>query len=225
LVKIKKIHCNTCGLDTNHELITTHERKHFEEDYRDGEKYLAWYEEWKYGFWVCRGCDTASLEEKYHCSGMYDQNGDDIYDVSYQPTRKNLNRVPKKFQHIDSKLNSVYLEIIQAYQQGLGVATAMSIRALLEGICVNEGIDDSTAWKFEVKIEKLQTVSSIPESITDGLKNLKFIGDDAAHRLISPDKYTLSLAIDLLEALLTHLYEAKFELHKKAEIIKRTHKH
>jgi hypothetical protein len=46
--------------------------------------------------------------------------------------------------------------------------------------------------------------------------NLKFIGDDAAHRLMPPSKSQLRLSIDLLEALLTHLYEAKYDLEKKA---------
>jgi hypothetical protein len=96
----------------------------------------------------------------------------------------------------------------------------MSIRALLEGICVHEGITDEVVWKFEAKIDRLHTDNKIPESITEGLKSLKFIGDDAAHRLTSPSKHMLSVAIDLLEALLTHLYEAKFELHNKAELIK-----
>ncbi|WP_406734147.1 DUF4145 domain-containing protein [Vibrio scophthalmi] len=217
---INKIHCNTCGLQTNHKLISSHNRSFYEEDDHEGNTYITDFDEWKYNFWVCLGCDTGLLEVKHTCMGMQSYEGDKIYDVSYFPSRKNISRLPKHFRHIDSKLNSVYNEIIQCFQLGLGVATAMSIRALLEGICIHEGITDQVAWKFEVKIDKLHTISGIPESITDGLKNLKFIGDDAAHRLVSPNRQVLSLAIDLLEALLTHVYEAKFELHNKAELIK-----
>ncbi len=220
MINKKKIHCNTCGLDTNHQLLSSHSRSYHEEEVHQGASYLTYFEEWEYSFWACMGCDTALLEEKQTCMGMETQDGKKIYDVTYSPTRKNVDRPAKRFRHIDSKLNSVYNEIIQSFQSGLGVATAMSIRALLEGICVHEGITDEVVWKFEAKIDRLHTDNKIPESITEGLKSLKFIGDDAAHRLTSPSKHMLSVAIDLLEALLTHLYEAKFELHNKAELIK-----
>jgi hypothetical protein len=51
---------------------------------------------------------------------------------------------------------------------------------------------------------------------------LKFIGDDAAHRLNATDKHTLSRSIDLLESLLTHLYESRIDLERKAEIVSAT---
>ncbi|WP_146145656.1 DUF4145 domain-containing protein [Photobacterium damselae] len=168
----------------------------------------------------CSGCDTACLEERYTHSGMYDANNDKIYGSIFSPER-NLNiRKPKRFLHINAKLNSVYNDIIKAFQVSLGIPTAMSIRSLLEAVCIDQGISDQQVWKFDKKIEKLQEVAGIPESIIEGLKSIKFIGDDAAHRLISPDKATLAFALDLLEALLVHLYEAKFELHLKAEQMK-----
>nr|WP_268991198.1 DUF4145 domain-containing protein [Vibrio cholerae] len=151
---------------------------------------------------------------------MTDENGDKIYGSTFYPERGWNQRKPKDFLHIKPEINSVYKEVVKAFQVGLGVPTAMSIRSLLEAICIDQGITDKVAWKFEVKIEKLQEVAGIPSSITDGLKSLKFIGDDAAHRLVSPGKPILSSALDLIEALLTHLYEAKFDLHVKAENMK-----
>ena len=220
--EIKKIHCNTCNLETNHELISNHDRDYVEFEEINGEKAIGWYEKTKYGFWVCRGCDTASLEEKWHCHGMYDQNGDEIHSYAYFPERRNTSiRDPKKFLHIEKKLDSTYQEIIKAYNQSLDIVSAMGVRALLEGICVEEGIEDKQAYTLKGKIEKLQTASHIPESIIGGLMNLKIIGDDAAHRLISTDRYSIMLAIDLLEALLTHLYEAKFDLQHRAELVKK----
>ncbi|WP_425593412.1 hypothetical protein [Alteromonas stellipolaris] len=72
-------------------------------------------------------------------------------------------------------------------------------------------------------MEKLKDSPNIPDSISDGLNGLKFIGDDAAHRLNATDKHTLSLLIDLLESLLTHLYEARIDLERKAEVVRETH--
>ncbi|ELV8614333.1 DUF4145 domain-containing protein [Vibrio vulnificus] len=220
MTNIRKIHCNYCGVDTNHELKASHSKHDYEEEHINGQSYLRYYEESEFNFWVCRGCDTACIEDSYTCSGMTDENGDKIYGSTFYPERAWNQRKPKNFLHIKPEINSVYKEVVKAFQVGLGVPTAMSIRSLLEAICIDQGITDEVAWKFEVKIEKLQEVAGIPSSITDGLKSLKFIGDDAAHRLVSPGKTILSSALDLIEALLTHLYEAKFDLHVKAENIK-----
>jgi len=219
VAETEKIHCNTCKHETNHELLATHDN-----DYHEAEgAALIYYEKTRYGFWVCKGCDTASLEEKFNCSGMHDEDGD-VYSYKYFPERKNKSlRVAKEFAHINSKLNSVYLEIIKAHEHGLGVISAIGVRALLEGICIEEGIIDSVAYNLTSKITKLKEQNNIPESIIEGLNSLKFIGDNAAHRLDSSNNHTITLAIDLLEALLVHLYEAKFDLQRKAELVKNAH--
>lgn len=219
-----KIYCNTCKGETNHDVKSTHDQSYHEEFEDHGQRFLGYYEETEFRFLVCRGCDSATLQEKWTCSGMHDHNGDDVYSYNYHPKRKNLGeREAKKFHHVDKKLNDSYKEIITAFQQGLGIVTAMGVRALLEGICVIEGIDDNVAWGLAKKIEKLKGAPNIPDSIIDGLNGLKFIGDDAAHRLNATDKYTLSLSIDLLESLLTHLYEARIDLERKAAIVRETH--
>jgi len=214
---IKKLHCNTCKHDTNHKFLSESIREYAEfADYE--EHHLIFHEKFHYKFWACMGCDTALIQEIYSHSGMTDYEGNNIYEYTYYPERTNTSkRKAKKFLHIDENLKSTYNEIIKANNLNLEIVLAMGIRALLEGICVIEKIDDKKAYKLYKKIELLKTESNIPDSIINGLKSLKFIGDDAAHRLIKTSKYNINLAIDLLEALLTHLYEAKFDLEQKAK--------
>jgi hypothetical protein len=219
-----KIFCNTCKGETNHEIKSTHCQCYQEEVDDHGQKFKGYYEETEFSFLVCRGCDTATLQEKWTCAGMTDKNGDDIYSYNYHPIRKNRGeREVKQFHHVDKKLNDSYKEIVTAFQQGLEIVTAMGVRALLEGICLLEGIDDKAAWGLSKKIEKLKDSPNIPDSIVNGLNGLKFIGDDAAHRLNKTDKQTLSQSIDLLESLLTHMYEAPIDLERKAEMFKVNH--
>ena len=152
---------------------------------------------------------------------MQNENGNDLYSFNYYPERKNSsNRKSMDFIHIDHKLNSTYKEIIKAFNHGLFIVCAMGIRALLEGICFTEGIDDKKAFGLEKKIKTLKEISNIPDSIIEGLMSIKFIGDYAAHRLEQTSKEELGLAIDVLEALLTNLYEAKFDLERKAKKLK-----
>lgn len=221
---IQKIFCNTCNYETKHERLSSHDRSYYEVEEYAGSEQLVWHEDWEYSFFVCRGCDTATLQEKYHCVGMYDNNGDDVWSYTFHPERTNRGkREPLQFLYIDKKLNQTYREVIKAYHHGLDIVTAMGVRALLEGICVCEGVCDKKAWGLGQKIEGLKTSSNIPGSIIEGLKSIKFIGDDAAHRLKNAQKTNISLAIDLIEALLTHLYEAKFNLQQKADLAKQAH--
>ncbi len=224
MASIKKIFCNTCKGETNHDIKSSHDQVYYEEYEDHGQKFLGYYEKTQYSFLVCRGCDTATLEESWTSAGMQDHKGESIYSDNYHPKRKRLgDREVKRFIHVDKILNDTYKEIITSFQQGLSIVAAMGVRALLEGICVFEGIDDQVAWGLEKKIEHLKEVSSIPESIINGLKNIKFVGDDAAHRLQPPEKNILSMAIDLLESLMTHMYEAKIDLENKAKILQETH--
>lgn len=223
-MNIKKVYCNSCKSETNHDVKSSHDKSYYEEYESNGQIFPAYYEETEYLFLVCRGCDTATLEEKTTYSGMYDYDGNKLYSYNYYPKRKKLGeREAKKFHHVDKKLNDIYKEIIISFQQGLIVVTAMGIRALLEGICVLEGIVDTKAWGLGRKLDKLTEIANIPIAIVEGLKKIKFIGDDAAHRLNAPEKHILVLSINLLESLMTHMYEARLGLDHKANLLKKSH--
>lgn len=225
MLEKKKIHCNSCKCDTNHQLKSEHHKNDVDiEDIGGGHEQIVFYENIEYGFYVCLGCDTASIEQRYHCAGMHDENDDEIYSTSYSPERNNKYvREPKKFLHIDSRLKTTYNEIIKASNHNLETVCSMGIRALIEGICTQEGIDDHAAWGLKKKIQALKEKNNIPDGIIEALTSLKITGDDAAHRLMPTDKQSIMLSIDVIEALLTNLYEAKFDLAQKAELVRKAY--
>src|SRR6266496_6797785 len=111
---IKKLYCNTCKGETNHEVLATHQRRH---DEIEGENTLypqrVYWEEWENRFWVCRGCDTATLEEAYTCDGMYHPDKEEyVYDSTYYPQRERFVWPRKRFRHLDQKLETIYTEAI-----------------------------------------------------------------------------------------------------------------
>ncbi|CAE6907888.1 hypothetical protein ACOMICROBIO_LKFPLAJE_01856 [Vibrio sp. B1FIG11] len=219
----KKLFCNTCKIPTNHEVVDSRDRQFEEEyEYEKGKIITTWWEHWEYSMLVCLGCDTATLETKYTNPELYDDDENRLYEYTYLPRReRQFDRTPKQFLHLDEKLARIYDEIIKSYQNGLNTVAVMGIRALLEGICVHEGIDDKIAFNLAGKLKHLEKHSSIPHQIVEGLTSIKSFGDDAAHRLVSLHEADIELSIDLLEALLTSLYEAKFELHETASRLKR----
>lgn len=216
---IKKIFCNICNIETNHELKESHTRKvsYYEDNGPRFSSEIYW-QEWEYKFWICRGCDTALLEEIYTDPSMNDlEMGGQFFDIQVFPKPSFRVRIPKHFLHIDSKLKNTYHDVISSFNAGAEISCAMTLRALLEGVCVDKGVGDNVARGLEGKLEKLKDRNILAPNIIDTLLSLKFIGDDAAHRLEAPRDGELKLAIDVIEDLLNFLYEAEYSLTKRAE--------
>ncbi len=223
--RVRKIYCNTCKVDTNHELMATHKRDLTQVEYEATRfPQSVFWEEFQYNFWVCRGCDTGTLEESYTNAGMQDPETDGQYwDSVLYPKREQTELALKKFGKLDNKLAAIYREIIKATNAGLKIAPAMCLRALLEGICVEKGITDEEAWGLEGKLKKLEEKSLLPPNIAESLHSFKFMGDSAAHQLAAPGKDKLLLAIEVMEDLLNFLYEVEYNLTTKAKMLTAKH--
>ncbi len=216
----KKLYCNTCRRKTNHFLKAEHTKIEYElENEGTPNEYPIFDETWIYRFWVCKGCDTAIIEEAYKGPGYTDVNGKEFYDYSYYPKRKTRELSKKRFNSLDKNLYKVYTEAIECYNNNLPISCALSLRSLIEGICINKGITDKVSWGLENKINKLKDKTHLPHNIVDGLLSFKFMGDDAAHRLKTSAMQELKLAIEVIEDLLNFLYELNYRLEHKTKTL------
>lgn len=203
--------CNTCRVQTHHELKALLTRRD-EEEYDLSNPYAApsWWIDYEYRLWVCLGCDTAVLQELE--TPMYMETF-----ITFYPTRKSGQLEPKSFIRLDHKLQLVYKEVVNAYNNDLRIVCGMGLRALLEGICVNQGITDTVARPLDGKLQKLKEHKHLPPNIVDNLYSFKFIGDAAAHKLDAASKRELELAIEVMEHLLTFLYDMEYKLFSKSQ--------
>ena len=107
----KRIFCNTCRTATNHTVQSDHTRDYVEET-EDGQ--YVFMEEVVARFRICAGCERATLEESWTASGNVDRQGEQIYSSTYFPTRSEFHVAEKHFRQLPNKLNTIYLEAIQA---------------------------------------------------------------------------------------------------------------
>jgi hypothetical protein len=176
------------------------------------EKQVSMWEDTDYRMWICLGCDTALIDE------LTWLNSQDLIDYQVHPIRNVEHRQTKQYQVLPTQLSKVYQEIITSYNSNMHLACGILLRALLEGIIVNQGITDTDAWGLEEKLSALEKNKRLPENIVHSLEGFKFIGDNVAHRLTSPRADELSLAIDVIEDLLNFLYEVEYSLETRAKI-------
>lgn len=167
-----RIYCNSCKQHTNHLLLFSYS-KH-DEDYRT---------EYIYNLCTCAGCDAVTLEE--------------IEDIDYKPDcykyyypkREEELKDTKVFHKIPPLLSNIYTEVVHAYNEELNVLCAAGMRSLIEGICYERGIQGND---LPARINALE--SMLPGDIIDAFHKIRFMGIDAVHRLMSPDRSDLNLA-------------------------------
>lgn len=201
-----KIFCNTCRIETHHVLKAVHKRS-WEEwlNGRDQHASPTFWEQFKYRFWICLGCDTGTLEKAYTHLGLLSPDGQ-IWESVYFPKRTYHDLLLKRFYRLDKSLVSIYREVIESYNSGLNILCSIGLRALLEGICADKGI---TNGNLDKKIDGL--VEFLPSNIVQFLHSFRFIGNVAAHELQSPSEAELKKAIDVMEDLLNFLYELDYK--------------
>jgi hypothetical protein len=209
----KLIFCNRCRIETNHTLVAEHRRRYHSGELVPGEDFPFW-EEVLDRFWICAGCEDGTLETCYTIEGMEDPNGTQIYEtLGYHPKRVEHEITEKRFRQLPKKLDKIYRETIQAYNDELDILCAAGLRALIEGICADKQISGPT---LEKKIDRL--VELLPNNIVKSLHSFRFIGNTALHELSSPNRTDLCLAIEVSEDLLNCIRSRVCEFAKLALI-------
>lgn len=203
----KKLYCNTCKGETHHELKAVHPREYYETQGQPPNELLVFWEKFECRFWICRGCDTATLEEAYTCMGMFNPDTDDqVWESALYPKRATGDLSQKRFRRLGRKLGVIYREVIESFNRDLSISCAIGLRALLEGICADKDIAGRSLYH---KIDGLQ--SHLPSNIVESLHSFRFMGNFAAHELQAPTRDELRLAIEVMEDLLNFLYELEYK--------------
>lgn len=204
----RKIYCNTCKGETHHELKALHPRDYCEVE-REGTPYeqLVFWEKYEYRFWVCRGCDTATLEEAYTNQGLFDPDKDDyVWESTVHPKRAGTDLPHKRFRQLNTELASIYREVVASFNDDSRILCTIGLRALLEGICADKAITGRDLFN---KIDGLK--AHLPSNIVESLHSFRFMGNIAAHELQAPQRAELRLAVEVMEDLLNFLYELEYK--------------
>ncbi|WP_339279460.1 DUF4145 domain-containing protein [Paenibacillus sp. FSL W8-1187] len=198
--KIEHIFCNDCNRNTKHTLVADYVQHGSEEVEHQLEIYWtdAWY------VWQCRGCDELTGVKTHQFSEDIDYDGSPITHTEYFPKRGREQHKPKVFKRIPDKLENIYKEIIISYNDNCKLLCGIGLRALLEGICVDKGVDGNNLF------EKIDRASFVPENIRNNLHGFRFLGNTAAHELTQPELEDLKLAILVIEDVLNLVYDLDY---------------
>jgi hypothetical protein len=216
--KIEKILCPTCKVQTKHLRIWAGPIKL---DEFDG----IWEEEY-FELFHCMGCETPTLKKTYRFSEdmepVYNEDGNvkrneaghEVWDVvpkiTLWPKRKAQLKQTKNFFDIPPRVKRIYSETIDSFNEGLYILSAIGIRAIIEVVCLEEGI---SADDLKCKIEKLYEKGVIPKKVSDALQENRILGNQSAHEVKQFSEDTIDLGIDLVESMLDFHYNSETRAH------------
>jgi uncharacterized protein DUF4145 len=199
----KYIFCNQCEGETNHTCKADYCRHYltYAERFLGGFTYTIGYR-----LWMCAGCESCTLERYYTDETLEDEDGVAEYETEFFPKRTEYNHKSKHFRQLPTKLDVIYREAVQAFNNQMVMLCSVGIRALIEGICADQKV---TGKNLEARINGL--VNILPKNIVTNLHSLRFMGNEAAHELNAPSQEELQLALEICEDLLNYLYELDYK--------------
>lgn len=210
--KGKTIHCycNNCTIETKHVVIFDYKKD--VDDYEEGVSVKDDYQIIK-----CDNCNQLSFRIDGWFSEYQDPfpgGNDGTYEELYPESDRNK-RAEKKIHNLPNSLTEIYSEVINAYNHNLFILAAVGIRAILEGICKEKGIEtivNHDGKTIEASDIKLMTVGLLQNKLIsqpqkEALDNLRILGNDSIHDLFEPTKKDIKNVLDIIELVLLSVYE------------------
>lgn len=203
-----KNYCINCKQQTNHSIEGNHQEIGNPDEYQ----YMI-----EHSVVKCRGCNTVSFRKVFHdYEGAYPE-FDDKWVVPQEietfPKAEtgNLNtrNLPEIVEHI-------YQETCNAYRDGSFTLAGIGFRATIEAICNDQGVSGK---ELSTRINNLASKGLISKKDSIRLHSIRFLGNDAAHEIITPSKKSLEAALIIVEHLITTVYILDKEAEGKLEAI------
>lgn len=221
-----KVACDDCNRENKH-LILQAVRLDGSE-LIDRQFSVDWFNE--YQIIQCQGCETISFRVYSWCSECVDHDSNGTSETLYP--KRALECLPlKTFHNAPRVISRIYREIIDSYNNEIYTLCAAGLRAMVEGICANQGIidgpvetlknDGTTITKrrenLQGKISGLHEKGILTQKSSEILHEHRFLGNDAVHELHQPSSEELTLAIEIIE----HTIESLYEIPHKALSLKK----
>jgi hypothetical protein len=215
--KILSIHCIECKRSTRHRVTVSLDKSGSEGDREEG-----WSVDWsdRYQVLECQGCETISFRHQSWFSEAQDFDDDGTRERIY-PLRNKDAINAKPYHNVPSNLRRIYNELIDCFNNDSPTLCAAGLRAIVEGICAQQGIVDGPVSapakgggtqivrrdNLEGRIAGLQEKGLLTQSSAQTLHEHRYLGNSAVHELARPSPDELKLAIEIVEHVLEQLYE------------------
>ncbi len=192
-----KSHCRYCGKNTNHSILSE-----YNESSRDEYSFDRAYQ-----IIECLGCDTKSFrdvfEEVEHAYQISDTEWEVPTSITVYPRFIKDHRSLEGEYYLPSLVARIYKEVLLAFQEDAFILAGLGLRGTVEAVCNDLNV---SGRNLELRISKLAMAGYISRKDTERLHGIRFMGNDAAHEIKKPKRAQLSVALKIVEHLLSSVY-------------------
>jgi len=156
----------------------------------------------------CNGCKSLSFCHEYRCSEdtYYDNETESeelVTTYKYYPSRMAGRQMMQESYLLPHGVYKIYEEAIGASCNKFQILTGAGIRSIVEAVCIDKGM---TGKDLQDKIDGLASAGLITSDGAKILHNLRFMGNEAVHKLKAHSEEEIGAAFDVVEYLLTGVY-------------------
>lgn len=198
-----KVPCTTCFVETRHKVLQSVDISISVDD----RNFMYW-EEDSFQTIQCQGCDGISFrrlqtnsEDIDHDPEMGEQSSEET--VNVYPSRVAGRHRLRQADELPFQISRIYKETHAALCTKQPILAGIGIRTLVEAICQQE---QATGTNLEKKIDSLVALDVLTKRGAETLHGTRLLGNAAAHEVEPHSENILSLAMDVVEHLLTDVY-------------------
>lgn len=192
-----KSYCRECGKNINHDVLSKHS-----ELYRD--EYCC---DIHYQIIQCRGCETKSFRKVFvdieAAFPTYNDEWEDPKEITIYPKAVEGHKEVDDIYELPGIVRKIYSEILLALKEDAKVLAGLGLRAAVEAVCNDLNIPGRS---LEVRINRLANGGYISKNDAERLHGIRFMGNDAAHDIKTPKGGSLSVALQIVEHLVSSVY-------------------
>jgi hypothetical protein len=235
-----KFHCNSCGRETNHEIVGEHRVKdttYVQIDPHDERSESIWAVD-MHQMLSCLGCDEVTYRHQHYFSedmdAEFNERTGKLEAVSSHeeqfPSRQDrsppdwVREFSTSDQEYRRELASLFDEVYAARGRKANRLAAIGARTALDILFTQQVGDEG---RFDQRLARLVEKLRLDKGLVDAANSVVGIGNAAAHRGVRPNDDQLSDLLDLVEEIIKAVYvtpEEQEELQQllasKAEKIK-----
>lgn len=223
------VYCAQCCRRNSHLVLQSIE----ESGWEFFDEYKCFGVSWRDSYQIvqCEGCKNVTFRHESWFSEEDDSLTKGVTERLY-PQRSEHTITPKEFRSVPDSLRRIYRETIDAFNYKAVTLCAGGLRALVEGLCAEQGVidgpvestkaDGATCIKqrknLQGKIAGLHQKGIMTKQSSDILHEHRFLGNEALHELQQPSPNELKLAIEILE----HTLDSLYEIPRKADELRKS---
>lgn len=200
--------CADCRKETRHETLHSTEERG-DENY----DYVL-----RFSILACLGCGTKSCEKRFIDIDAAHPISHDEWEtpqtVENFPKFDLIYHEPEGMYLCPKLVRQIYDEALLAIREEALILGGLGLRATIEAICNEQKISGKS---LDVRIGRLASQGLISLNDAGRLHAIRFLGNDAAHDIKSPEKDQISVAIKIIHHLIHSVYILEKEMEGKLD--------